>query len=326
MLAIAGSDPSGGAGIQADLKSIAANGGYGMAAITALTAQNTQGVRAVHVPPAAFLTAQLDAISDDIGIDAVKIGMLGDAAVIDAVRSWLEKVRPAVVVLDPVMVATSGDRLLQESAEAALQALLPLADLITPNLAELAILLKEPVAADWAEALAQGKRLAALTGTTVLVKGGHLQGGRPGDGHAHGGGDAGARRRERRRRTAARTRWSTPAACSARKRWWCRGSGSPRATATAPAAPCPRPWPPCRPGWGTGKRRCGRSSRGCWARSAKPRPWTSAPATARSTTSTTCSTWRAALKDGQRGQHPGRPRSGGGRVRRSPARRSRGRS
>lgn len=177
VLAIAGSDPSGGAGIQADLKSIAANGGYGMAAITALTAQNTQGVRAVHVPPAAFLTAQLDAISEDIDIDAVKIGMLGDAGVIDAVRTWLEKVRPAVVVLDPVMVATSGDRLLQESAEAALQALLPLADLITPNLAELGILLKEPVAADWAEALAQGKRLAALTGATVLVKGGHLQGG-----------------------------------------------------------------------------------------------------------------------------------------------------
>lgn len=196
VLAIAGSDPSGGAGIQADLKSIAANGGYGMAAITALTAQNTQGVRAVHVPPAAFLTAQLDAISDDIVIDAVKIGMLGDAAVIGAVRSWLEKVRPAVVVLDPVMVATSGDRLLQESAEAALQALLPLADLITPNLAELAILLKEPAAEDWAEALAQGKRLAARTGTTVLVKGGHLPAGPseeeavPGAGH-FGGGAAG---------------------------------------------------------------------------------------------------------------------------------------
>ena len=139
----------------------------------------------------------MDAISDDIGIDAVKIGMLGDAAVIDAVRSWLEKVRPAVVVLDPVMVATSGDRLLQESAEAALQALLPLADLITPNLAELAILLKEPVAADWAEALAQGKRLAALTGTTVLVKGGHLKGGHlqsgePGDGAVHYGDGADA--------------------------------------------------------------------------------------------------------------------------------------
>ena len=191
VLAIAGSDPSGGAGIQADLKSIAANGGYGMAAITALTAQNTQGVRGVHVPPAAFLTAQLDAISDDIGIDAVKIGMLGDAAVIDAVRVWLEKVRPAVVVLDPVMVATSGDRLLQESAEAALQALLPLADLITPNIAELAILLKEPAAADWTEALAQGKRLAALTGTTVLVKGGHLPGGQPGNGPGHDGDVAG---------------------------------------------------------------------------------------------------------------------------------------
>lgn len=176
VLAIAGSDPSGGAGIQADLKSIAAHGGYGMAAITALTAQNTRGVSAVHVPPADFLTAQLDAISADISIDAVKIGMLGDAAVIDAVRNWLEKVRPAVVVLDPVMVATSGDRLLQESAEAALQALLPYADLVTPNLAELAILLKEPVAGSWAAALDQGKRLAAHTGTTVLVKGGHLDG------------------------------------------------------------------------------------------------------------------------------------------------------
>jgi hydroxymethylpyrimidine/phosphomethylpyrimidine kinase len=183
VLAIAGSDPSGGAGIQADLKSIAANGGYGMAAITALTAQNTQGVRAVHVPPASFLTAQLDAISEDITIDAVKIGMLGDAAVIDAVRAWLDRVRPAVVVLDPVMVATSGDRLLQESAEAALRALLPLADLITPNLAELAMLLGEPAAADWPGALAQGKRLAALAGTTVLVKGGHLaDGGRTDDG------------------------------------------------------------------------------------------------------------------------------------------------
>lgn len=176
VLAIAGSDPSGGAGIQADLKSIAANGGYGMAAITALTAQNTRGVNGVHVPPAPFLTAQLDAVSDDISIDAVKIGMLGDEQVITAVRSWLEKVRPGVVVLDPVMVATSGDRLLQESAEAALRALLPLADLITPNLAELGMLLGEPEAASWSEALEQGKRLAAGTGATVLVKGGHLDG------------------------------------------------------------------------------------------------------------------------------------------------------
>jgi hydroxymethylpyrimidine/phosphomethylpyrimidine kinase len=176
VLAIAGSDPSGGAGIQADLKSIAAHGGYGMAAITALTAQNTTGVSGVHVPPASFLSAQLDAVSDDIQVDAVKIGMLGDEKVIAAVRSWLENVRPGVVVLDPVMVATSGDRLLQESAEAALRKLLPLADLITPNLPELAMLLGEPEAADWAGALDQGRRLADRTGATVLVKGGHLNG------------------------------------------------------------------------------------------------------------------------------------------------------
>ncbi|WP_458111128.1 bifunctional hydroxymethylpyrimidine kinase/phosphomethylpyrimidine kinase [Arthrobacter sp. R1-13] len=177
VLAIAGSDPSGGAGIQADLKSIAANGGYAMAVVTALTAQNTQGVRAVHVPPASFLAEQLEAISDDIVVDAVKIGMLGDADVIGVVRAWLTKVRPGVVVLDPVMVATSGDRLLQESAETALRALLPLADLLTPNLPELAMLLQEPLAKDWKAALEQGKRLAAVTGATVLVKGGHLDGG-----------------------------------------------------------------------------------------------------------------------------------------------------
>ncbi|HBH60015.1 MAG TPA: bifunctional hydroxymethylpyrimidine kinase/phosphomethylpyrimidine kinase, partial [Arthrobacter bacterium] len=188
VLSIAGSDPSGGAGVQADLKSIAALGGYGMAAITALTVQNTQGVRAVHVPPASFLGQQLDAISDDITIDAVKIGMLGDAAVIAVVRDWLEKVRPAVVVLDPVMVATSGDRLLQAPAEAALRALLPLADLITPNLAELAILVGEPQAREWTDALAQGRRLSAATGATVLVKGGHLDGGACPDALVNAGG------------------------------------------------------------------------------------------------------------------------------------------
>ena len=146
VLSIAGSDPSGGAGIQADLKSIAAHGGYGMAAITALTAQNTRGVSGVHVPPVEFLRQQLETVSSDVAIDAVKIGMLGDAAVINEVRTWLAKVRPAVVVLDPVMVATSGDRLLRESAEAALRDLLPMADLITPNLPELAMLLGEPEA------------------------------------------------------------------------------------------------------------------------------------------------------------------------------------
>jgi hydroxymethylpyrimidine/phosphomethylpyrimidine kinase len=176
VLSIAGSDPSGGAGIQADLKSIAAQGGYGMAAITALTAQNTRGVTGVHVPPVEFLRQQLEAVSSDVAIDAVKIGMLGDAAVIDGVRAWLAKVRPAVVVLDPVMVATSGDRLLRESAEAALRALLPMAGLITPNLPELAMLLGEPEARDWRTALDQGKRLAGECGNTVLVKGGHLPG------------------------------------------------------------------------------------------------------------------------------------------------------
>ncbi|TLM86224.1 bifunctional hydroxymethylpyrimidine kinase/phosphomethylpyrimidine kinase [Pseudarthrobacter sp. NamE2] len=176
VLSIAGSDPSGGAGIQADLKSIAAHGGYGMAAITALTAQNTRGVSAIHVPPAPFLASQLHAISNDITIDAVKIGMLGDAGVIGTVREWLEKVRPAVVVLDPVMVATSGDRLLEESAEEALRGLLPLAHLITPNLAELAMLVGAEPQGTWEGALAQGRQLAAATGATVLVKGGHLAG------------------------------------------------------------------------------------------------------------------------------------------------------
>jgi len=176
VLSIAGSDPSGGAGIQADLKSIAANGGYGMAAITALTVQNTRGVRDVHVPPAAFLRAQLDAIGDDVRIDAVKIGMLAGSAVIAEVGSWLHEHRPPTVVLDPVMVATSGDRLLDADAEHALRALLPLADLITPNLPELAVLTREPVATSWAGALAQAQRLSAETGTLVLVKGGHLGG------------------------------------------------------------------------------------------------------------------------------------------------------
>jgi len=176
VLSIAGSDPSGGAGIQADLKAIAANGGYGMAAITALTAQNTRGVRAVHVPPAAFLRAQLDAIGDDVRVDAVKIGMLAEAVVIAEVESWLRAHRPPTVVLDPVMVATSGDRLLDTEAEQALRALLPLADLLTPNLPELAVLVREPAATSWTGALGQAQRLAADTGALVLVKGGHLGG------------------------------------------------------------------------------------------------------------------------------------------------------
>ncbi|UKF29198.1 bifunctional hydroxymethylpyrimidine kinase/phosphomethylpyrimidine kinase [Clavibacter nebraskensis] len=175
VLSIAGTDPTGGAGIQADLKSIAANGGYGMAVVTALVAQNTRGVREIHVPPVAFLRAQLDAVSDDVVIDAVKIGMLGSAAVVDEVADWLRAVRPPVVVLDPVMVAQSGDALLDADATEALRRLLPLADVVTPNLPELAALLGEREADGWEAALAQGRALAARHGVRVIVKGGHLR-------------------------------------------------------------------------------------------------------------------------------------------------------
>ena len=176
ILSIAGSDPSGGAGIQGDLKSIAANGGYGMAALTALTAQNTQGVQQIHTPPAQFLTAQLDSISADITIDAVKIGMLGGAEAIAAVSDWLDTNPVRYVVLDPVMVATSGDRLLDRPAEQALADLIPRTGLITPNLAELGVLVGGEPAAEWPVALDQARDLAAAFGVTVLVKGGHLRG------------------------------------------------------------------------------------------------------------------------------------------------------
>jgi hydroxymethylpyrimidine kinase/phosphomethylpyrimidine kinase len=176
VLSIAGTDPTGGAGIQADLKSIAALGGYGMAVVTALVAQNTCGVRSVHTPPTSFLREQLDAVSDDVEIDAVKIGMLGDAEVVRVVRDWLVQARPPVVVLDPVMVATSGDRLLDAEAEEAVRDLVGYADLVTPNLEELAVLARTRRAADWPEALAQAAGLAAARGTVVLAKGGHLAG------------------------------------------------------------------------------------------------------------------------------------------------------
>lgn len=176
VLSVAGTDPTGGAGIQADLKSIAANGGYGMAVVTALVAQNTAGVRAIHTPPVEFLTAQLAAVSDDVTIDAVKLGMLFDAPLISAIASWLEQIRPPIVVLDPVMVAASGDRLLTETAETTLRDLLPLADLVTPNIPELAALLGERAATTWDDALGQAQELAARCGVRVLMKGGHLEG------------------------------------------------------------------------------------------------------------------------------------------------------
>ncbi|MDQ1135474.1 hydroxymethylpyrimidine/phosphomethylpyrimidine kinase [Microbacterium sp. SORGH_AS 1204] len=176
VLSIAGTDPTGGAGVQADLKSIAAFGGYGMAAVTALVAQNTLGVREVHVPPTAFLDAQLRAVSDDVEIDAVKIGMLGSADVVATVDAWLAETQPRIVVLDPVMIATSGDRLLDADAEQAVRALCHRADLVTPNLPELAVLTDRPVARTWDDALAQARTLAETADTSVLLKGGHLDG------------------------------------------------------------------------------------------------------------------------------------------------------
>ena len=148
-LTIAGSDSSGGAGIQADLKSFAACGVYGASVITALTAQNTRGVTGIHQVPADFVTAQIDAVFDDLDVAAVKIGMVADLAVIDAIAAGLKKWLPKHIVLDPVMVATSGDRLLAAEAVDALRTkLIPLASLITPNMPEAAALLDEPVAAD----------------------------------------------------------------------------------------------------------------------------------------------------------------------------------
>jgi hydroxymethylpyrimidine/phosphomethylpyrimidine kinase len=176
ILSIAGSDPSGGAGIQADIKAISANGGYAMAVVTALTAQNTRGVTGVHTPPVAFLRQQLDAVSDDVVIDAVKIGMLGSADVVRCVAAWLDDVRPQVVVLDPVMVATSGARLLDDDAVRAVVDLARRVSLVTPNIAELAVLSGTAEATSWREALEQGSALATRLGTGVLVKGGHLPG------------------------------------------------------------------------------------------------------------------------------------------------------
>lgn len=147
-----------------------------MAAVTALVAQNTLGVREVHTPPTAFLDAQLRAVSDDVDIDAVKIGMLGSADVVGTVDAWIAEVRPAIVVLDPVMIATSGDRLLDPDAEEAVRALCRRADLVTPNLPELAVLVGGPVATTWDDAVAQARALAARADTAVLLKGGHLDG------------------------------------------------------------------------------------------------------------------------------------------------------
>mgnify|MGYP001252483354 CR=1 FL=1 len=184
VLTIAGSDSSGGAGIQADIKAISATGSYACSVITAITAQNTLGVSGVFPVSAKGITAQLDAVFSDLNIVAVKIGMLGNAEIIDAVSQGLQRYRPAHIVLDPVMVATSGDVLLEPQAISALkEQLLPLADIITPNLPEAAVLIghavgHHPSQASESDMAAMIEELRALTTTlgtaAVLLKGGHL--------------------------------------------------------------------------------------------------------------------------------------------------------
>jgi hydroxymethylpyrimidine/phosphomethylpyrimidine kinase len=181
LLTIAGSDSGGGAGIQADLKTFAAHGAYGMSAITALTAQNTREVRAVHAAPPDFVAAQIDAVFEDIGVDAVKIGMLADAGLVRAVagrlRFWTGEGGKAIpIVLDPVMIAKSGDALLRDDAvEAVLAELVPLATLVTPNLPELERLTGLPAGTE-EERRRAAEALAQRTGAAVLAKGGHAEG------------------------------------------------------------------------------------------------------------------------------------------------------
>jgi hydroxymethylpyrimidine/phosphomethylpyrimidine kinase len=174
---IAGSDSGGGAGIQADLKTFSALGVYGASVITALTAQNTLGVASVHDVPADFVTAQIDAVFSDLAVDAVKIGMLSKPGVIEAVAAGLDKYGQARVVLDPVMVATSGDRLsADEAVSVIIERLFPRAAVITPNIPEAARLLRLPEAEDRAGMEVQAGKLLACGARAVLLKGGHGHG------------------------------------------------------------------------------------------------------------------------------------------------------
>lgn len=175
VLSIAGSDSSGGAGIQADLKTFSALGCYGMSAITALTAQNSLGVRSIHPVPASFVRDQLEAVLTDLGTDAVKIGMLFSRELIETVAQVLREQAVQQIVLDPVMVAQSGDRLLEDRAVEAMKSeLLPLADLLTPNLPEAEVLLEREIR-DLDGMQEAARDLAGLGCKGVLLKGGHLK-------------------------------------------------------------------------------------------------------------------------------------------------------
>ncbi|KAA0917360.1 bifunctional hydroxymethylpyrimidine kinase/phosphomethylpyrimidine kinase [Dietzia sp. ANT_WB102] len=177
VLCIAGTDPSGGAGMLADTKTIAAMGGYGMGAVTAVTVQNTVGVTGVHPVPVDTVIAQLDAVADDVTIDAVKIGMLGEAGLVEAVGEWLRRRRPPHVVLDPVMVATTGGRLASEGAARMLRDLVPLADLVTPNVDELAVLCGGEPAEHIETIVGQAELVHEQTGCAVLATTGDLEDG-----------------------------------------------------------------------------------------------------------------------------------------------------
>jgi hydroxymethylpyrimidine/phosphomethylpyrimidine kinase len=171
---LAGSDSGGGAGIQADLKTFSALGVYGASVITALTAQNTKGVTAIHDVPAEFVAAQMDAVFSDLDVSAVKIGMVSQRGVIETVAAGLARWRQSQLVLDPVMIATSGDKLLAPDAvEVLKRVLMPRALVVTPNLPEAAALLDAPIADTETAMRAQGERLLALGARAVLIKGGH---------------------------------------------------------------------------------------------------------------------------------------------------------
>ncbi len=177
VLSIAGSDPSGGAGIQADLKTFAANGVYGMAAITALTVQNTVGVQGIHLVPAKFVSSQIEAIFSDIAVSSVKVGMVGNAEIAEGVGTTLAKYRNLISVVDPVMVAKGGSPLLDKKAiQAVKDNLIPLATIVTPNLPEAAILLGSSIAKSEDDMVYQGKALLNLGPKSILMKGGHSEG------------------------------------------------------------------------------------------------------------------------------------------------------
>lgn len=175
-LSIAGTDPSGGAGMQADLKTFSALGTYGMSVVTAVVAQNTQGVDGVHQLSGEFVTQQLDVLLHDVRVDSVKIGMLGSVDVVQAVTNFIKRYNPPYIILDPVMISSSGSRLLEENAiDAMREELLPLVDLVTPNLPEAACLLGVSEATNETKMLEQLEELSRLS-SGVLLKGGHLIG------------------------------------------------------------------------------------------------------------------------------------------------------